>query len=164
MRLTLFILHCDMAEIDPPIRRRGSTPLPLPSEVALLLQGGGALGSFQAGVYERLDLLGIDISWVAGISIGAVNAAIIAGNLPHRRISRLKKFWLTVSGGMPNVVLPEIDHIREAAHLMAAGAVATFGVPGMFRPRLWPSMLMPEGSPGAISFYDSAPLKDTLNA
>ena len=164
MRLTLFILHCDMAEIDPPIRRRGSTPLPLPSEVALLLQGGGALGSFQAGVYERLDLLGIDISWVAGISIGAVNAAIIAGNLPHRRISRLKKFWLTVSGGMPKVVLPEIDHIREAAHLMAAGAVATFGVPGMFRPRLWPSMLMPEGSPGAISFYDSAPLKDTLNA
>lgn len=164
MRLRLFILHCDMADIDPHIRRRGSTPLPLPREVALLLQGGGALGSFQAGVYERLDLLGVDISWVAGISIGAVNAAIIAGNLPHRRISRLKKFWLTVSGGMPNVVLPEIDHIREAAHLMAAGTVATFGVPGMFRPRLWPSMLMPEGSPGAISFYDSAPLKDTLNA
>src|SRR3546814_7572459 len=65
---------------------------------------------------------------------------------------------------MPNVVLPEIDHIREAAHLMAAGSVATFGVPGMFRPRLWPATLMPEGTPGAISFYDSAPLKDTLDA
>jgi NTE family protein len=129
-----------------------------------LLQGGGALGSFQAGVYQRLDELGVDVSWVAGISIGAVNAAIIAGNPPHRRISRLKKFWLTVSGGMPNIVLPEIDHIREAAHLMAAGAVATFGVPGMFRPRLWPAMMMPEGTSGAISFYDSAPLKETLDA
>ena len=153
-----------MADIDPTIPRRAGTPLPLPREVALLLQGGGALGSFQAGVYQRLDELGIDVSWVAGISIGAVNAAIIAGNPPHRRLGRLKKFWLTVSGGLPNVVLPEIDHIREAAHLMAAGAVATFGVPGMFRPRLWPSMMMPEGSSGAISFYDSAPLKDTLNA
>ena len=153
-----------MADIDPQIPRRAGTPLPLPREVALLLQGGGALGSFQAGVYQRLDELGVDVSWVAGISIGAVNAAIIAGNPPHRRISRLKKFWLTVSGGLPNIVLPEIDHIREAAHLMAAGAVATFGVPGMFRPRLWPSMLMPEGTPGAISFYDSAPLKETLNA
>lgn len=153
-----------MADIDPQMPRRAGTPLPLPREVALLLQGGGALGSFQAGVYQRLDELGVDVSWVAGISIGAVNAAIIAGNPPHRRISRLKKFWLTVSGGLPNIVLPEIDHIREAAHLMAAGAVATFGVPGMFRPRLWPSMLMPEGTPGAISFYDSAPLKETLNA
>jgi NTE family protein len=153
-----------MADIDPTLPRRAGTPLPLPSEVALLLQGGGALGSFQAGVYQRLDELGIDVSWVAGISIGAVNAAIIAGNPPHRRLGRLKKFWLTVSGGLPNIVLPEIDHIREAAHLMAAGAVATFGVPGMFRPRLWPSMMMPEGTSGAISFYDSAPLKDTLNA
>lgn len=153
-----------MADIDPSIPRRASTPLPLPHDVALLLQGGGALGSFQAGVYQRLDELGIDISWVAGISIGAVNAAIIAGNPPHRRISRMKKFWLTVSGGLPNIFLPEIDHIREAAHLMAAGAVATFGVPGMFRPRLWPSVMMPEGTSGAISFYDSAPLKETLDA
>lgn len=153
-----------MADIDPKIPRRAGTTLPLPREVALLLQGGGALGSFQAGVYQRLDELGVDVSWVAGISIGAVNAAIIAGNLPHRRMSRLKKFWLTVSGGMPNIVLPEIHHIREAAHLMAAGAVATFGVPGMFRPRLWPAMMMPEGTSGAISFYDSAPLKETLDA
>lgn len=156
-----------MADTDPhPPRhpRRARTPLPLPREVALLLQGGGALGSFQAGVYERLDELAIDVTWVAGISIGAVNAAIIAGNPPHRRLSRLKKFWYTVSGGMPNVILPEIDPVREIAHLTAAGVVAGFGVPGMFRPRLWPATLMPEGTPGAISFYDSAPLKETLNA
>lgn len=155
-----------MADSDTPEprRRRSATPLPLPRQVALLLQGGGALGSFQAGVFERLDELSIDIHWVAGISIGAVNAAIIAGNPPHKRLGRLKKFWRTVSGGMPNMILPDIDHIREAAHLMAAGAVATFGVPGMFRPRLWPAPLMPEGSIGAISFYDSAPLKDMLDA
>jgi NTE family protein len=155
-----------MADSDTPEprRRRSATPLPLPRQVALLLQGGGALGSFQAGVFERLDELSIDIHWVAGISIGAVNAAIIAGNPPHKRLGRLKKFWRTVSGGMPNMILPDIDHIREAAHLMAAGAVATFGVPGMFRPRLWPAPLMPEGSMGAISFYDSAPLKDMLDA
>src|SRR3546814_12966627 len=96
-------------------------PLPLPREVALLLQGGGALGSFQAGVYQRLDELGIDVSWVAGISIGAVNAAIIAGNPPHKRLARPKKFWLTVSGGMPNVVLPEIDHIRERSEERRVG-------------------------------------------
>jgi NTE family protein len=154
----------DDSDTDEPPRRRSATPLPLPRQVALLLQGGGALGSFQAGVFERLDELSIDVHWVAGISIGAVNAAIIAGNPPHRRLGRLKKFWRTVSGGMPNMILPDIDHIREAAHLMAAGTVATFGVPGMFRPRLWPAPLMPEGSPGAISFYDSAPLKDMLDA
>ena len=163
------ILHCDMADIEPTAsqhrpHRRARTSLSLPREVALLLQGGGALGSFQSGVFERLDELGIDISWVAGISIGAVNAAIIAGNEPHRRLSRLKKFWYTVSGGIPNMILPEIDQIREVAHLGAAATVASFGVPGMFRPRLWPATLMPEGSPGAISFYDSAPLKDMLDS
>jgi NTE family protein len=155
-----------MADSEPkpkPRARRAATPLPLPRQVALLLQGGGALGSFQAGVYERLDELSIDIQWVAGISIGAVNAAIIAGNPPHKRRSRLRKFWKTVSGGMPNLMLPDFDPIREVAHLAAAGTVATFGVPGMFRPRLWPAMWMPEGSAGAISFYDSAPLQELLN-
>ncbi|MDX3900793.1 MAG: DUF3734 domain-containing protein [Sphingobium sp.] len=155
-----------MADSDPPEkpRRRAATPLPLPRQVALLLQGGGALGSFQAGVFERLDELSIDIHWVAGISIGAANAAIIAGNPPHKRMSRLRRFWRTLSGGMPNMILPEIDRIREVAHLAAAGTVATFGVPGMFRPRLWPAPLMPAGSAGAISFYDSGPLMDTLNS
>ncbi|MET0370913.1 MAG: patatin-like phospholipase family protein [Sphingobium sp.] len=151
-----------MNDIPKP-RRRAAPPLPLPREVALLFQGGGALGSFQAGAYERLGQLGVDVTWVSGISIGAVNAAIIAGNPPHKRIGRLKKFWNTVSGGMPNIILPEIDRIREAAHLAAAGTVATFGVPGMFRPRLWPAMFMPAGSAGAISMYDSDPLRDTLN-
>ncbi|MGK2908529.1 MAG: DUF3734 domain-containing protein [Sphingobium sp.] len=144
--------------------RRSAPPMPLPDHVALLLQGGGALGSFQAGVYEKLDELAIEVDWVAGISIGAINAAIIAGNPREQRMERLKLFWDKVSGGMPNFWLPDNDHIREAAHLAAAGAVAMFGVPGFFRPHLIPSAFLPQGSAGAISYYDSTPLIDTLNA
>lgn len=138
--------------------------MPLPDHVALLLQGGGALGSFQAGVYEKLDELAIEVDWVAGISIGAINAAIIAGNPPEQRMERLKTFWDKVSGGMPNFWLPDNDHIREAAHLAAAGAVAMFGVPGFFRPHFLPAAFLPEGSAGAISYYDTTPLVETLNA
>ncbi len=130
----------------------------------LLLQGGGALGSFQAGVYERLDQLSIDIDWVAGISIGAVNAAIIAGNPPERRVERLDAFWRKLSGGMPNFLLPEDDHIREAAHLSAAAAVAMFGVPGFFRPHMIPPPFQPEGTPGATSFYETDPMVETLDS
>ncbi len=86
----------DMPKESP---RRGRAPLPLPDAVALVLQGGGALGSFQAGVAESLARLSIEIDWVAGISIGAINAAIIAGNRPERRVERLTRFWETVSGG-----------------------------------------------------------------
>ncbi|MGE4409333.1 MAG: patatin-like phospholipase family protein, partial [Sphingobium sp.] len=94
--------------------------MPLPDHVVLVLQGGGALGSFQAGVYEQLAALDVDIDWVAGISIGAVNAAIIAGNPPEQRLEKLRAFWNKVSGGMPNFWLLENDHIRETAHLAAA--------------------------------------------
>src|SRR5271165_3731064 len=61
--------------------------------VALLLQGGGALGAYQAGVYEALEEAGIHPNWVAGISVGAINAALIAGNPPDKRIDRLREFW-----------------------------------------------------------------------
>jgi NTE family protein len=153
-----------MADIDPPRRRKGQdAPVPLPDNVALLLQGGGALGSYQAGVYERLEELSIEVDWVAGISIGAVNAAIIAGNPPERRLERLHRFWDLVSGGMPNFWLPENDHIREATHLAAASAVAMFGVPGFFRPHILPSQWMPEGSAEATSLYSTRPLVETLN-
>ena len=70
----------------------------LPFEcVALLLQGGGALGAYQAGVYEALSEVGIYPDWVAGISIGAINATIIAGNPPERRVGRLREFWERVT-------------------------------------------------------------------
>jgi len=72
--------------------RRRAKALPLPEQVALVLQGGGALGSYQAGVIEGLETNGIELDWVAGISIGAVNAAIVAGNPPERRVERLTAF------------------------------------------------------------------------
>src|ERR1700719_3061582 len=67
--------------------------------VALVLQGGGALGAYQAGVYETLAEAGIDIDWIAGVSIGAINGAIIAGNPPNSRIDRLREFWTQATAG-----------------------------------------------------------------
>lgn len=144
--------------------RHTRAPMPLPENVVLLLQGGGALGAFQAGVYEQLSALDVEPDWIAGISIGAINAAIIAGNPPgEERLKKLRYFWKKMSGGMPNFWLPDSDHIREAAHLAAAGAVALYGVPGFFRPRTWPVSWMPHGSSEALSFYDTEPLAETLD-
>jgi len=137
--------------------------MPLPDQVALVLQGGGALGSYQAGVVEALSGFGVEIDWVAGISIGAVNAAIIAGNPPERRIERLVRFWELVSGGLPNICLPDLHDIREAAHLAAAGAVMMWGIPGFFRPNMLPSWLAPAGTPEALGYYDTTPLRETLD-
>ena len=93
-----------MADREPPpqsTRKRPAAALPLPDCVALVLQGGGALGSYQAGVIEGLVASGIEIDWVAGISIGAVNAAIVAGNPPERRVERLDHFWERVTRKRP---------------------------------------------------------------
>lgn len=137
--------------------------LPLPDSVALVLQGGGALGSFQAGAYAALSRYDIAINWVAGISIGAINAALIAGNPKGQRRAALKQFWDRVSGGIPALAPPPDRDWREAAHLMAAGAVAMWGVPGFFRPRMWPPMFAGQGSDAATSYYDTAPLVATLD-
>ena len=138
--------------------------MPLPDQVALVLQGGGALGSFQAGVYEALHEAAIEVDWVAGISIGAMNAAIIAGNPPERRVERLERLWRTLSAGQPIFpIWQSNDMAREMLHEWSAGLVALFGVPGMFSPRLLPPTLMPPGSMEALSFYDSEPLRRTLD-
>lgn len=154
-----------MAEADPTSRtRRHAEALPLPDQVALVLQGGGALGSFQAGVYEALDEARIDVDWVAGISIGAVNAAIIAGNPPERRVERLRTFWDRVSGWQPSFPIWQMgSEAREWLHEWSAGLVTLMGVPGMFAPRFLPPNLMPPGSEAALSFYDTTPLRRTLD-
>lgn len=150
---------------DSPIRRRARTPerLPLPDEVALVLQGGGALGAYQAGVVEGLEQKGIEIDWVAGISIGAVNAAIVAGNPREARVAKLRGFWEQMTSALPAFPLVGGDEWREWAHLMSAGAVALQGVPGFFSPRALPPVMAPAKSQGALSFYDSAPLAKTLD-
>lgn len=157
------LLQCNMDMPLPPPRPGHPSALPLPACVALVLQGGGALGSFQAGVMASLMALDIPIKWVAGISIGAVNAAIIAGNEPAEILPRLTLFWERLSGGMPNFLLPPDNSLREAAHLAAAVTVAAWGVPGMFRPHLTPSWWAPAGSPEALAFYDTTPLRETLD-
>ena len=119
-----------MADFD--THRRRCEALPLPDEVALVLQGGGALGAYQAGVYEALHDGGIETDWVAGISIGAVNAAIIAGNPPEQRVPRLREFWDLVTSALPSMPIPFYDSAREVIHEWSAGMVATFGVPSVF--------------------------------
>jgi NTE family protein len=144
-------------------RKRPDAPLPLPDEVALVLQGGGALGSFQPGVYEALADVGIEIDWVAGISIGAVNAALIAGNLPEKRGEALHAFWEGATAQLPSFPLWHDAKTREFVNEWSAGFVASFGVPGFFTPRMLPPMLATPGTPEALSFYDSAPLAATLD-
>jgi NTE family protein len=152
-----------MADADPRRERRARAAMPLPDQVALVLQGGGALGSYQAGVYEALDGAGVEIDHVAGISIGAVNAAIIAGNPPERRVERLRAFWDTVSSALPSFPIWHDEQLREWLHEWSAGMVAVAGVPGFFAPRPVPPVLAPPGSPEALSFYDASPLRGTLD-
>lgn len=128
----------------------------------LVLQGGGALGSYQAGVYEALSEDGCDLDWIAGISIGAINAALIAGNPPERRVERLKMFWERVSSGITRQPWLPGDQARALFNEASAGWVATFGVPGFFKPRLPPATFYPPGAPEALSYYDTAELKRTL--
>lgn len=154
-----------MADTEPRrLRRSRSKALPLPDEVALVLQGGGALGSYQGGVYEALHEAAIEIDVVAGISIGAINAALIAGNPPELRVQHLRAFWERLSGWLPSFPIWQDDRLREAIHEWSAGFVATFGVPGFFRPRMMSPLFSPPGTCEALSFYDSAQLAETLDA
>lgn len=141
------------------MRKLGKTPTrsqrrPVEQRI-LVLQGGGALGAYQGGVYEALGNKELLPHWIAGISIGAINAALIAGNPPKQRVPRLREFWETVTAAYSSLfpLVPGVQ-MRTAFN----GAIATmdtiFGLPGFFTPRV----------PGlkAISLYDTAPLKATL--
>ncbi len=129
--------------------------------VILVLQGGGALGAYQAGVYEGMAEAGYLPDWVAGVSIGAVNGALIAGNPSERRIERLRSFWDLVSQGVPVAACegPLAGSFRYAS----AAVSATLGVAGFYVPRIPHPLLMPDGTPGALSIYDARQLKSTLD-
>jgi NTE family protein len=143
--------------------------------VALVLQGGGALGSYQAGVFEGLDEAGIEPGWVAGISIGALNAAIIAGNPRERRVEQLRAFWETICRPplLPASPLNGVPAMFEAwLHTWEQGMAAvnageawramTEGQNGFFRPRMPPAWSRYKPGPGEASWYDIKPLRDTL--
>jgi NTE family protein len=199
--------------------------------IALLLQGGGALGAYQAGVYQALTEAHLYPDWVAGISIGAINSALIAGNPPEARLEKLRAFWERVStptswsgtglfptsgkdapifnlldqaadatawlnamgmalvSGQPSgahvnnlrgvwenfrtnmhSILPSEpiatrgDLARGMVNQMSAGLALTQGVGGFFAPRVPMPWLQPKGSLEATSYYDSAPLKATLES
>src|ERR1700748_2194025 len=135
---------------------------PAKAERVLVLQGGGALGSYQAGAYQALSHHDFEPDWVAGISIGAINAAIIAGNEPQKRVARLKEFWEQCSSPVPWNPILKGERSRTVFNETSAALIATFGVPGFFSPRIPPAPLWPQGSPQSLSYYDTAPLKKTL--
>jgi NTE family protein len=139
--------------------------------IALVLQGGGALGAFQAGVYQALAEANLQPDWVAGISIGAINAALIAGNAPEQRLDKLRAFWELVS--TPAIpVLPDPfgfadyfmrgDFARGFLNRLNAASAAMRGAEGFFTPRMPPPYLQPAGTIEAMSWYDTTPLRGTL--
>ena len=135
-------------------------------ECILVLQGGGALGAYQAGVYECLAAMRHTPEWIAGISIGAINAALIAGNRPENRVKRLRQFWEMVSSfpfaapvyGAPTNESGGRDIVNETNATIAM----LFGVSGFFAPRVPAAPFQPPGTPAAISYYDTEPLRRTL--
>lgn len=128
----------------------------------LLLQGGGALGAYHGGVYEGLAATGFKPDWIVGISIGAINAALIAGNPPERRVERLREFWELVSSRATFVMPESMDFARPTMNQMAAASAMFFGIPGFFVPRMPPPQFALEGTLAALSYYDTEPLRATL--
>lgn len=161
------------SDIDPGQRRRRSilserTPF---SRVALVLQGGGALGAYQGGVYQALSEANVHPNWVGGISIGAINAAIIAGNEPKERVARLRTFWERVTEPppwMPSMVTSFLgamefgsDALRTLVNQASASTTLINGARGFFAPR----QMLPYFGAASVatnSFYDVAPLRATL--
>ena len=139
--------------------------------IALTLQGGGALGAYQAGVYQALHEAGIRPNWLAGISIGALNTAIIAGNAPEHRVARLLEFWETICQPAYGPPIPSFveqaffnstNGVRKAFTAMQAVSAVVEGQRGFFVPRFPPPVPTVSTSPQTASYYDTRPLKATL--
>src|SRR6195952_4064480 len=135
---------------------------PANAQRVLVLQGGGALGSYQAGAFQALCHAGFEPEWIAGISIGAINSAIIAGNAPDKRVDRLKEFWDMVSSPVSWNPIGPGERARTLFNETSAALIATFGVPGFFTPRVPPAAVWPQRSPQSQSYYDTGPLRATL--
>jgi NTE family protein len=138
------------------------TASPEHHRTVFVFQGGGALGAYQAGVYEGFADAGIHPDWMAGVSIGAINSALIAGNTLEHRVQRLQDFWTRVSSGIPLTPPAFLDPWRLVLNRLSSTATATFGVPGFFYPRVPSPFLTGDGPPETMSIYDTAPLRDTL--
>lgn len=129
--------------------------------IILVLQGGGALGAYQAGAFEGLLQHDLTPDWVAGISIGAINAALICGNKPDQRLRALKGFWERITSLLSATLWFDTGAARSLYSEAAAAAVMAAGAPGFFKPRMG-SCLLPFGAHQAVSVYDTEPLRRTL--
>ncbi|MEX3812587.1 DUF3734 domain-containing protein [Paraburkholderia sp. BR13439] len=161
----------ERAQASVDVRASPRIELPEYETIALMLQGGGALGAYQAGVYQGLEEAGIRPNWLAGISIGALNAAIIAGNAPEHRVARLSEFWETIcqpAFGMPipaaieDTLFNVHDGVRKSFTAFQAASAIVNGQKGFFVPRFPPPAFQSTGNPQTASFYDTRPLKATL--
>jgi len=134
-----------------------------PGQVVLVLQGGGALGAYQAGVYQALHESGIAPDWVIGTSIGAINGALIAGNAPARRMERLHAFWDRMERS--SAVHQAFRLWPAAGGLLATVETVMYGIPGFFAPNVHALLgtLAPVGVEAA-SYYSTAQLRETLGA
>lgn len=142
-------------------------PRPPFERIALLLQGGGALGSYQAGVFQALAESNLHPDWVAGISIGAINSALIAGNPPEQRIEKLRAFWEAVTRpplGGPVVTGYDFhsDLEHQFVNQMRSVMTVMWGAPEFFHPRFPPPIFTPAGNPGNLAYYDVTPLRTLL--
>lgn len=133
----------------------------LPGQVVLVLQGGGALGAYQVGVYQALHEAGLEPAWVIGTSIGAINGAIIAGNPPERRLSRLKQFW---DGVAYRGAADGSGSFRPFEDWMRVLAVTTRGIPSFFTPSpdVWWGGVQATVGLAKAAFYSTSPLRATL--
>ena len=149
-------------------RQRRVLQRPPFERIALLLQGGGALGSYQAGVYAALSEAELQPDWVAGISIGAINGALIAGNAPERRVEQLRTFWEQITAsthGFDAYLAPlsgANDLMRGWMNQTSAAMAMFGGAPGFFTPRLLAPWFAPADGASATSYYDTAKLRSTL--
>src|SRR5271165_3075948 len=140
--------------------------------VVLVLQGGGALGAYQAGAVQALDEAEMRLDWVCGISIGAINASLIAGNPPKQRVERLREFWESVT--QPQLSVPGFPWLppplwgdgvtaRMWANRMSAFGTMLYGAPNFFEPRPVPPLGSTADKPEDVSYYDVSRLKATLS-
>jgi NTE family protein len=146
------------SRVEPPDRWRPERC----QRIALVLQGGGALGAYQAGVYQALHEANIEPDWVSGVSIGAINAAIIAGNSPQHRLQALRKFWQLITERQVWHYSLDGDLFRKAYNATSCWLTLTQGQPGFFSPRSPSPWFSLPGAGTATSYYDSAPLIETL--
>ena len=138
---------------------RPNLPKGFDKKIALVLQGGGALGSYQAGVYEALADSPYLPDWVAGISIGAINSAIIVGNAPEHRVAKLRAFWEQITASTSMWPSSHNEMVESLQHRIGAMSALFFGQPGFFRPRPPLSFFT---SDKQLSYYDTSELKTTL--